>query len=365
MDDESMETVVTTVAGSNAPSHHVWVDIDNPPQVQYLEPLARAFEKRGARVTVTARDYGITFDLLRARGRSFVGVGRHFGGSKGRKVVGNLRRAARLVKMMRASGKPTLIISNSRSSALAARVLRVPSFVVCDYEHVNLAAYRAARSYIVHPSVIDGAAFARRGVREDRLLSFEGTKEDISFAGLDLQSIDAHVFPELTGRTRRILVRPAAEESHYHRQASAETSRLLLERLAADPRVTIVFSPRYPWQVDALSAYDFSNPPVILDRAVPFLELLKAVDVVVSGGGTMTREAAYLGVPAISTFQGDSSAVDGYLEALGRLVMIREPADVERLDVHALERRELLQLNPRVVDEIVDEISARVQYLTG
>ena len=46
----------------------VWIDIDNPPQVQYLLPFRRAFEERGFDVVVTARDYGITLELLRDRG---------------------------------------------------------------------------------------------------------------------------------------------------------------------------------------------------------------------------------------------------------------------------------------------------------
>ena len=38
----------------------VWIDIENPPQVQYLMPVATAFEEIGADVLVTARDYGST-----------------------------------------------------------------------------------------------------------------------------------------------------------------------------------------------------------------------------------------------------------------------------------------------------------------
>ena len=40
----------------------VWIDIDNPPQVQYLSPFERAFARLGAEVVVTARDYDQSFD---------------------------------------------------------------------------------------------------------------------------------------------------------------------------------------------------------------------------------------------------------------------------------------------------------------
>ena len=41
-----------------------WIDIDNPPQVQYMVPFVDAFERRGLDVLVTARDYGFTTELL-------------------------------------------------------------------------------------------------------------------------------------------------------------------------------------------------------------------------------------------------------------------------------------------------------------
>ena len=46
----------------------VWIDVENPPQVQYLYPFVEAFRNRGAEVLLTARDYGNALELLRMRG---------------------------------------------------------------------------------------------------------------------------------------------------------------------------------------------------------------------------------------------------------------------------------------------------------
>lgn len=45
------------------------------------------------------------------------------------------------------------------------------------------------------------------------------------------------------------------------------------------------------------------NEPVVLRDAIPLVLLLKAVDMVTSGGGTMLREATYLGVPPLAFFR--------------------------------------------------------------
>ena len=56
--------------------------------------------------------------------------------------------------------------------------------------------------------------------------------------------------------------------------------------------------------------------------------LIYESDLVVSGGGTMVREAAVLGVPAVSCFEGRLGAVDQYLVTAGKLVVIRNSNDL-------------------------------------
>jgi uncharacterized protein len=335
----------------------VWLDIENPPQVQYLVPLARALERRGAAVTVTARDYGMTFELLRAHDVEFEGVGRHFGASKRAKVAGTLRRVRDLRRIVGARPRPHAVLSVSRSASLAARSFGIPSFAVCDYEYVNLSVFRLAGTYIVHPDVIPADAFRARGVSGERLIPFRGIKEDITFADVDLASFAPYAFHELEGSTaRRVLVRPPAEESHYHRAESSELGRATLRWLASVDDVRIVFSPRYGWQLEQLDEIEWATPPLVLHDAVPFVSLLKAVDVVVSGGGTMTREAAYLGIPAVSVFRGAGGEVDRYLEGTGRLTIVRSAADLAALDVRGLSRLEPMRTNSDAPADIADAV---------
>jgi predicted glycosyltransferase len=67
-------------------------------------------------------------------------------------------------------------------------------------------------------------------------------------------------------------------------------------------------------------------PPAIVDG----LNLIWYSDLVVSGGGTMNREAAALDVPVYSTFRGKIGAVDRYLSQSGRLVLLERADDLPR-----------------------------------
>jgi predicted glycosyltransferase len=67
---------------------------------------------------------------------------------------------------------------------------------------------------------------------------------------------------------------------------------------------------------------------IIPERVVDGLNLVWHSDLVVSGGGTMNREAAVLGVPVYSIFRGKIGAVDRYLAKVGRLTLIESLEDV-------------------------------------
>ena len=54
-------------------------------------------------------------------------------------------------------------------------------------------------------------------------------------------------------------------------------------------------------------------------EALDGANLIAAADLVVSAGGTMNREAAALGVPAVSVYAGQWAAIDEELMREGRL----------------------------------------------
>src|SRR5207249_4043497 len=63
---------------------------------------------------------------------------------------------------------------------------------------------------------------------------------------------------------------------------------------------------------------------IIPNRVLDGLNLIWHSDLVISGGGTMNREAAALGVPVYSIFRGKLGAVDRYLSSTGRLIMLKD-----------------------------------------
>jgi predicted glycosyltransferase len=313
---------------------NVWVDIDNPPQARYLVPLARQFERRGHEVLLTARDHGETLPILQEEGVQFRAVGATFGSGLPRKVRGLVSRALALGDLLEREQRDIdVVITGSRSATLAARRRAIPSFVIIDYEHVNLLVQRLTASYIVYPDVIPESAFRRRGIRAENLLPFRGLKEDLTFHGLDLAAIKPFRINGTEESAVKVLFRPPAEESHYYRSESRDLALALIRHLA-DQDVQVVLSPRDRSQVSYLTEVKtWRRPPIVLEHAAPFASLLRSIDAVVSAGGTMLREAAYVGVPAYSIFRSRTGAVDRYLASVGRLSMLTSPADFSQIRI--------------------------------
>jgi uncharacterized protein len=338
----------------------VWIDIENAPQVQYLTPFERVLREAGHEVVVTARDQDVTVDLLRQRGIDPAVIGSTSGASTVRKLVRLTLRAGRLTGKFSRS-RPDFLIAASRSSDLAAWSLRIPSFQFTDYEYADDRISRFTGTYLVYPELIGEQVFLGKGIRRDRLVSFPGLKEAISFAGLDLESIEPHRFPTLDGRgLTKVLFRAPGEATHYFVEESRSLALELLGRLASRDDVAVVYAPRYPEQVAYLDRFIWRNEPIVLRRGVPFVELLKGVDVVISSGGTMLREAAYLGLPAYSILRSGIGQVDRHLESLGRLTVL-ESADDLPVFRSGEGRREPLSTDPDLPATVVESMLQRVR----
>ena len=337
----------------------IWIDIDNPPQVQYLLPFRAAFEAAGVDTVITARDYGSTLGLLEEAGVEAHVFGTRVGRGKARKLAALVGRAGALSRFFAKQGRPDAMLGASRPGAVAARRLGIPSFIVGDYEYANVSVYRLTGSTILYPDAIDPETYTRRGLRKDQLLEFRGLKEDISFAGIDLDAIAPHDLGEVPESLVRVLFRPPSETSHYYRGESTTMASAALRRLA-EAGAVVVFAPREPDQLAYLEGIEWSHEPVVLDRPVPFVSLLKSVDAVVCSGGTMLREAAYLGIPAYSIFQSEIGGVDLRLEELGRATLVRTEDELGLIELRKRGPLEPLESNPNLLGELVEALVERV-----
>lgn len=314
----------------------IWIDISNTPHVLFFEPIIRELERLGHRVAVTSRRFANTVALAQTRGLRARRIGAGHDASRNAllKQARHVERTARLMAFAR-QGFDVAASHLSFTQAAAARRLGIPTFGTMDYEHTTAESFRHARCLMV-PAVLSPAATARFGVPAEIIRRYDGLKEDVYLANFQPTP---GVRERLGVGARQVLVtfRPIADHARYNDDRGQPLQERLLRALAAERDVCVLILPRTAAQASAFAPLARELPAVrVLRDAVDGPSLICASDLVVCGGGTMLREAAVLGVPAVSVFAGPLGEIDQWLANQDRALLVRSDDDVRRI---RLERR--------------------------
>jgi predicted glycosyltransferase len=184
---------------------------------------------------------------------------------------------------------------------------------------------RAATKVVV-PESIPADRLAHLGVRPPKLLRYPGLKEEYYLSDFEP---DPGVLEQLGLDSERILclVRTAPAYALYLGGSENPILPRVLRRLSRSDDAQTVVLPRTAEQGAAIA--ELGLPRVIIpERAVDGRSLVALADLVVSAGGTMNREAAVLGTPVWSIFEGRMGGVDEMLAREGRLHLLEDPADI-------------------------------------
>jgi len=337
-------------------NNKIWIDLDNSPHVPFFKPIMEELSKKGFQVVLTARDCSQTCALADRNEFRYERIGRHFGKNKLAKVFGLLVRALQLVPFA-LKEKPALAVSHgSRAQVATSTLLGIPSVMIFDYEFVQL----VKPTWVILPEIVPAEAieFDKR-----RIFKYPGIKEDVY---VPIFSPDPVIFRELRIDPKDLIItiRPPATEAHYFNPASEVLFNAVIDHFGRMDGVRMILLPRNRNQEVSIRAKwpEFSSKGriIIPDHVVDGLNLIWHSDFVISGGGTMNREAAALGVPVYSIFRGTIGAVDKYLAGNGKLILLESPEDIEEKVslVKRVPSTEAGIRSNRTLDSIVETITS-------
>jgi hypothetical protein len=337
----------------------IWIDLANSPHVPFFHALIPEFSSRGHSVEITARDFAQTVELANKAGMMAHVIGGHGGASITGKAGNLLGRASGLRKWARNRGIDLAVSHNSYAQIAAAAALGIKSVTLMDYEHqpANHFAFRTASRVIV-PSVFPDASLIKFGASTRKVKRYQGTKEDVYLADFVPDPAFAETLRKLNIASDDVLVvaRPPAREALYHRFEN-ELFDQMIEYLSSQPGLKILMLPR-----SATQRADYENRAmknlIIPREALDGANLIAAADLIVSAGGTMNREAAALGVPAVSVYAGKWAAIDEELIREGRLLRIESRAEFEKLTTRkksGINLRRAIGVREQVVGLILNE----------
>ena len=274
-----------------------WIDAQTPKQGLLAAKLADKLREAGIDAVITCRDYDYTVDAIRRQGYEPVIIGRHGGGSLRGKLEADIERMKGLLAWASATKPGVLIAYPDPPAARVAFGLRIPYIALSDSPH-SIPASRLSiplAEVLIYSDLLPHGLMERYVLGEwTRVRLFHGVDQLLWIKGF---KPDPGVLEELGVGPGYIVVRAEESKASYY---EGRIDLVLLASRLASKGYPIIFLPRYHDQ--ATRAADAGLR--VLEKPVDGASLVYYASAVVTGGNTMAVEAALLGVPGITLFQG-------------------------------------------------------------
>jgi len=297
----------------------LWFDITNTPHVHFLSPIINRYRSR-ADIVISVRDYVETIALARHKFKTkFLVVGQHGGRNKIRKVSKMLNRLSAL--RMRVNGFDFALSCGGFEACLLAKWRHKSSIVFDDNDISPNWMYSRFASYSFFPDAVPMNILLTQGFKPQTTYQYRGYKEDIYIADYDPDS----TFLDSIPYRDYVVVRPENKMANYVESRTRSIVPELLRTLS-NSGIRILYLPR----TDSERKYAYDVDSVFIPRTtVNGLDVCFFSRAVISGAGSLTREAVCLGKPAISFYPGKRLlAVDKKMIQDGWLAHSRNPREI-------------------------------------
>ncbi|MDE1728695.1 MAG: DUF354 domain-containing protein [Thaumarchaeota archaeon] len=302
----------------------IWFDILTPKQLLFFAPMVSKLSKNH-KILCTSRNYREVVELSKIKNVDLKLVGKHGGSTKKGKLYSSIQRMNHLLEEI-IKFSPDLTVSFC--SPEAARVsygIGIKHVAFSDSPHAE-AVMRLALPLVqklLIPWVIPKNEFVRYGI----------SKKDI----IHYKAIDASVIVRERSRIRRvkvdktkktIVIRPEESEAAYI-LGKTVSDNIIYETSKENNPYNIIVLARYVIQKKRLEE-KFGKKVIIMDKVVDGKSLLSITDLFIGSGGTMTAEAALMGIPTIS-YDAVPNYIEKYLVRVGLVKRETNPKKISFL----------------------------------
>ena len=328
----------------------IWIDITNTPHVNVLMPIIRHLEK-DHELIFTARDFSETLPLLKKNGITPIVYGNYKGKSRVKKMMGLL---GRMWTMLFKLPKFDLALSLGGNYTSAIAFLRGKKSIVFSDNDISFKFFSFAMgSYFIFPYYFKYQKVQKKyRIKDAQIKTFNGFKEDIYIAEFEP---DPTFLEQLPFRDF-ITIRPENLKASYVPKDSTTIVPQLFEVFRDK---NILFLPRYEEEKKYAEGYSnvwYPNGPL------SGLDVCYYTQAMLTGAGTFAREAALLGVPAVSFFPSPVFlSVDEAMQELGIEFKSRDPQAIRQYVDTAARKEASTERSKTVQQEVFDIIDGIIE----
>lgn len=335
----------------------IWYDLTNVPHVHFLRPIINHLDEKGCNAVFTLRDFLETEHLYKELiSRPYLLLGKHAGGRKCKKIISMIDRIVKLYQGLH--DFDVKISIGGDASEIVSMLKRKPSITFDDNELAPNWIYSRFAEYSFWTDAVEESVLLKQGFRKDRLCRYPGYKEDIYIA--DFQPDES--FRSCIPFSDFVLLRSENVNANYVASTSKYLFPKILEELNKASKNVVVL-PRNPIDRDLAKSYKNVFVP---EKAINGLQACYYADAVITGAGTLAREAACMGTPAISFFSGnDLMAVDKKMIDQGILYHSRDAMEIVS-KVKALKKKKTdLERSKEVQKFVFEKLDSVLECLSN
>jgi predicted glycosyltransferase len=293
----------------------IWVDIEEPKTAIMFKPLINRLKQENADLLITARDFDSTFKVLDDFGIKYEKIGKHGGGTLEGKLKAFIERLDLLSNKVLEFRPDFFVTFSSVEGSRIAFGLKIPSIGIYD-EPRNEAVCKLIFPFldkVITPECVPLEQYLNLGANKDKIIRYNGIDE---IGWLSEYQPNPEVLKKFNiQKGEYVIIRSEMRSASYLMDKMKPEETIIQDFF---PKIFKSFSNytyflcvRSPeqeaWLKRKLNEYK-NNKNVIITQYIPhMLDLCFFSALVISGGGTIVREASLLDVPSIEFFPGDTA----------------------------------------------------------
>ncbi len=290
-----------SLAQVNLQRLRIWFDILTPKQVMFFKDAVKVLREKGHEVLCTSRDYREAVELAKMKGLDLKLVGRHGGSERYSKLVASAERIEALAGTIDEFAPDTAVTFSSPEGARVAFGLGIRHIGFNDSPHAEAVARLTIplMNKLLCPWVIPYASWVNLGISRRNIMRYHAL-DPAAWLKDSEADFSATAKGEASEKERTILIRLEETKASYiadKKLGSTDLVGTVINEFAQYTNVSILC--RYNDQIEE-AKQRYGGKAKIIENVIDGIALLKSIDLFIGAGGTMTAEAALLGIPTIS-----------------------------------------------------------------
>ena len=265
------------------------------------------------RLLCTSRRYREVVELAKIRDMNLVFIGKHGGADRSGKLNASLKRMYHLSPIVKRFMPDLTVSFCSPEAARISYGLGIRHIAFCDSPHAE-AVMRLSIPLIqslLIPWIIPKREFSRYGISERAITQYKAIDASVIVKNKSKRYSRSDFCLE---DKKTILIRSEEAQAAYI-SANKNSINIVGKVVKEFSNYNIVVLGRYSTQIERYKK-EFGDKVIVIDRVVDGKGLLQYADIFIGSGGTMTAEAALMGIPTIS-YHAVPNHIEQYLARVG------------------------------------------------